>query len=232
MAILITVFRRALIRNKCCPANTLRKPSSFAARQRVRISPRAFTSALLCCIWVSGSVAALPAAVEPEVDAELRAHLIATVNQTDSFKDRFDAEVWLLGMSSRLQRYVKNPLQRLELLQAIHKAATLADLQPDLVLAVIQIESRFDRFAVSSAGAQGLMQVMPFWRKEIGRPTDNLTDVATNLRYGCHILQFYLRKEKGNLAKALARYNGSYGKTWYSELVMVAWQRSWSSGRL
>ncbi len=171
-------------------------------------------------------------ALSTEVDPELRAHLISTVNQTDSFRDRFDAEVWLLGMSSRLQRYLKDPRQRFKLLQAIHKAATQADLPPDLVLAVIQIESRFDRFAVSRVGAQGLMQVMPFWKKEIGRPEDNLTDTETNLRYGCHILQFYLKKEKGNLAKALARYNGSYGKTWYSELVMVAWQRSWSSGRL
>ncbi len=183
--------------------------------------------ALLAWVWAS-SVAALPSEVNPE----LRAHLISSVNQTDSFKDRFDAEVWLLDMSSRLQRYVKNPQQRFELLRAIHKAATHADLPPDLVLAVIQIESRFDRFAVSSAGAQGLMQVMPFWKNEIGRPVDNLTEVATNLRYGCHILQFYLTKEKGNLVKALARYNGSYGKTWYAELVMVAWQRSWSSGRL
>ena len=188
--------------------------------------------ALLACVWTNSGVAAVPAAVGAEVDAALRTHLISTVNQTDSFKDRFDAEVWLLGMSARLQRYVKDPRQRFELLRAIHKAATQAELAPDLVLAVIQIESRFDRFAVSSAGAQGLMQVMPFWRNEIGRPADNLTNVETNLRYGCHILQFYLKIEKGNLAKALARYNGSYGKTWYSELVMVAWQRSWSSGRL
>lgn len=192
---------------------------------------RTAAPALLACLWAS-SVAALPVELNHEVDAKLRAHLINSVNQTDSFKDRFDAEVWLLDMASRLQRYVKDPQRRFELLRAIHKAATQADLPPDLVLAVIQIESRFDRFAVSSAGAQGLMQVMPFWKNEIGRPVDNLTDVKTNLRYGCHILQFYLNKEKGNLVKALARYNGSYGKTWYSELVMVAWQRSWSSGRL
>lgn len=183
---------------------------------------------LLACFAAGNGTSALAV----EVDPELRAHLISTINQSDSFRDKFDAEVWLLGMAARLQPYVKDPQQRFGLLRAIHKAATHANLPPDLVLAVIQIESRFDRYAVSSAGAQGLMQVMPFWKKEIGRPEDNLIDVETNLRYGCHILQFYRSKENGDLAKALARYNGSYGKTWYSELVLVAWQSRWSGGSL
>ncbi|MDB2410252.1 lytic transglycosylase domain-containing protein [Pseudomonadales bacterium] len=105
-------------------------------------------------------------------------------------------------------------------------------LPPDIVLAVIAAESSFNRFAISSAGAQGLMQIMPFWKDEIGRSDDNLTDIATNIRYGCKILQFYLQKENGDLALALARYNGSVGQTRYSEKVLVIWEQHWRSGRL
>src|SRR5690606_13423552 len=114
--------------------------------------------------------------------------------------------------------------ERLRLLQAIHREARAAGLKPDLVLALIEVESGFDPFAISSAGAQGLMQVMPFWKKEIGRPDDNLTDIATNLRYGCQILKFYMEREKGNWMPALARYNGSYGQYWYPQRVMDAWR--------
>ncbi|MGK0500928.1 MAG: soluble lytic murein transglycosylase-like protein, partial [Oceanicoccus sp.] len=158
---------------------------------------------------------------------ELRNFLKSTISQADSFDDRFDAEVWLVDMSGRLQRFIKDPKQRLELLRAVHREATKANLKPDLVLALIQIESYFDPYAISRVGAQGLMQVMPFWKNEIGRPEDNLTDINTNLSYGCRILQFYLKKEKGNWMNALARYNGSYGKYWYPEKVMDAWRKHW-----
>ena len=158
---------------------------------------------------------------------ELRKFLKSTITNADSFEDRFDAEVWLVDMSGRLTPFIKDPKQRLELLRAVHREASKADLKPDLVLALIEIESRFDNYAISSAGAQGLMQVMPFWKKEIGRPDDNLTDINTNLSYGCRILQFYLQKEKGNWMHALARYNGSYGKYWYPERVMDAWRKRW-----
>lgn len=158
---------------------------------------------------------------------ELREFLKNTISKADSFDDRFDAEVWLIDMSGRLQRFIKDPKKRLYLLQAIHREARRAGLKPDLVLALIEVESHFDHYAISSAGAQGLMQVMPFWKKEIGRPSDNLVDINTNLSYGCRILQFYLNKEKGNWMNALARYNGSYGKYWYSERVMDAWRNHW-----
>ena len=169
---------------------------------------------------------------EASVDTELRDFLKQSFRDAASFKDRFDAQVWLVAMSGRLERYVKDPKDRINLLRAIHREATAAGLKPGLVLAVIEIESHFDHFAVSRVGAQGLMQVMPFWKNEIGRPSDNLTDIDTNLRYGCRILQFYLNKEKGRVARALARYNGSLGSTRYSEKVMVAWERTWSSGDL
>jgi|TARA_R110000822_G_scaffold59736_25_gene149074 soluble lytic murein transglycosylase-like protein len=156
-------------------------------------------------------------------DPTLISLLKQTIEQSDSFEDKFDAEVWLFSKSSQLERYIPDNETRLNLLRRIHRAATRADLSPEVVLAVIQIESRFDPYALSYAGAQGLMQVMPFWKNEIGHPEDNLIDVETNLRYGCTILKFYLDKEKGHLSYALARYNGSYGKSWYPEKVMVAW---------
>jgi soluble lytic murein transglycosylase-like protein len=118
------------------------------------------------------------------------------------------------------------------LLRRIHAAATASKLPPELVLAVIEVESHFDRFAVSKAGAQGYMQVMPFWREEIGRPDDNLTDPETNLRYGCHILQFYIDREGGNLRRALAAYNGSLGSNRYPDKVFRAWRQRWRNGPL
>ena len=165
--------------------------------------------------------------IDREDKKELRAFLKKTINNADSFEDRFDAEVWLVDMSARLEPFIKDPKHRLDMLKAIHREATRAELKPDLVLALIQIESRFDQYAISRVGAQGLMQVMPFWKKEIGRPDDILTDMNTNLSYGCRILQFYLKKEKGNWMNALARYNGSYGKYWYPERVMDAWRNRW-----
>ena len=160
-------------------------------------------------------------------DAELRALLTKTVSESSSFYDRFDAEVWLVDMSGRLKRYIKDPEQRLELLRRVHAEAKHAGIEPELVMSLIHVESAFKRFAISSVGAQGLMQVMPFWKKEIGRPDDNLTTVDTNLRYGCTILKHYIDKENGNLIRALARYNGSLGKIKYPEKVLRFWQTYW-----
>ena len=162
-------------------------------------------------------------------DPELRRLLTHAIAESDSFQDRFDAEVWLLDMSQRMAPLVPDTRDRLSLLRLIHYEAARAELMPELVLAVIEVESRFDRYAISKAGAQGLMQVMPFWLKEIGRPGDSLFNVRTNLRMGCTILRFYLDKEKGNLTRALARYNGSLGSYRYSNLVYRALDRRWAN---
>ena len=162
-----------------------------------------------------------------DVDQELLALLKHNVSAADSFEDRFDAEVWLMAKSSQLERYIPNTAKRLKLLRNIHREATRAGLSPEVVLAVIEVESHFDSYAVSRAGALGMMQVMPFWKNEIGRPDDNLINPLTNLRYGCTILKYYLDKEKGRLADALARYNGSYGQYWYPERVLLAWEQRW-----
>jgi soluble lytic murein transglycosylase-like protein len=164
--------------------------------------------------------------------AALRRFLERTIADSDSFADRYAAEVWLVDMSARLQPFMSDAQERLQLLRQVHRAASRSELPPDLVLAVIEVESSFNRFAVSRAGAQGLMQVMPFWRREIGRPQDNLTDNATNLDYGCRILQFYLQREKGDLHGALAAYNGSSGSRRYSRRVRRAWLERWRNSTL
>ena len=158
---------------------------------------------------------------------ELRLLLQQAIKDSDSFVDRFDAEVWLVDMSNRLKKKITDPKKRLNLLKQIHREARRADLHPELVLAVIDVESNFDRFAISTAGAQGLMQVMPFWLKEIGKPRDSLFNVRTNLRMGCTILKYYLNKEKGDLTRALARYNGSLGRYKYPNKVFKLLNKRW-----
>lgn len=162
-----------------------------------------------------------------EVDQTLKALLLETVARSSSFEDRFHAEVWLVDMSARMQPYLPDEHERLEFLRLVHQASSSAGLKPDLVLALIHAESLFDRYALSSAGAQGVMQVMPFWKHELGRPEDNLIDLATNLRYGCTILKYYLNKEKGNLRRGLARYNGSLGSQKYPDRVLDYWYSFW-----
>ena len=160
-------------------------------------------------------------------DPELRERLREAANAADSFEDRFDAEVWLTDMSARLERQVSDHQERLRILTRVHYEASRAELPPELVLAVIEVESNFDRYAVSVAGALGLMQVMPFWRNEIGRPDDNLIRIETNLRYGCTILKYYLDKEQGDLRRALGRYNGSLGKRKYPNKVIDKLTTKW-----
>jgi soluble lytic murein transglycosylase-like protein len=163
----------------------------------------------------------------PAVDSALLEKLAQTMAQQHANTDRFDAEVWLVASEQRLQRYLQPYAARLELLETVYRESQRQALDADLVLAVMQVESAFDRYAISRVGAQGLMQVMPFWRDEIGRPQDNLTIVETNIRYGTTILAHYLQIAQGDLVDALARYNGSRGRLDYPELVVTAWRKVW-----
>ena len=158
---------------------------------------------------------------------DIRLKLSNALKQPDSLQNSFEAEVWLTDMSARLSSYIKAPGPRIKLLRLIYNEAQKASLKPELVLAIIETESAFNQFAVSSSGAQGLMQVMPFWKDIIGRTSDNLTQVHTNLKYGCTILSLYLKQENGNITRALARYNGSLGTTWYANRVIRNWQKNW-----
>ena len=143
------------------------------------------------------------------------------------FRSAQDAQRWLEDMEKRLARRIPDRQQRLELLRALHYEAVRARLDPQLVLGLIEIESGFRKYAVSSAGARGYMQVMPFWIKVIGQPNHNLFHLRTNLAYGCAILRHYLDVEKGDYWRALGRYNGSLGKPGYPEQVLSAWRGRW-----
>lgn len=172
--------------------------------------------------------ATVGAAVQERPDAADRVLLSQAITTAESFDDRFDAEVWLTDMANRLRRWDEIPAEeRILILKTVHQEATHAGLAPELVLSVIHVESNFDRFAISSAGARGLMQVMPFWLDELSRPEDDLFDIRTNIRFGCTILRHYLDREKGNHSRALARYNGSVGKTWYPMRVFEAMRKRW-----
>ncbi|SDI79674.1 Transglycosylase SLT domain-containing protein [Billgrantia gudaonensis] len=137
------------------------------------------------------------------------------------------ARQWVDTMEPRLAGFIADGDRRRTLLLRLYQEAGLAGLAPELVLAVVEVESAFRADAVSSAGAVGLMQIMPFWIHELGLPADDLEDPWRNLRYGCTILAHYLAMEQGDLTRALARYNGSLGETWYPERVMSAWQSRW-----
>ena len=182
---------------------------------------------LILLLLPLGMSSAVFAATTERPDDSMRQLLIEAINAADSFEDRFDAEVWLTDMSNRLEVKVDDPEERLKILKTAHYEASRAGLPPELVLAVIDVESNFDRFAISYAGARGLMQVMPFWLDEIGRPGDDLFDIHTNLRFGCTILKLYLDRERGDRTRALARYNGSVGKVWYPQRIYKALSKRW-----
>ena len=168
-----------------------------------------FAIAAIAGFSLPGGAQAVPAATPTAIDPELRALVKKAATETDSFSDRFDGEVWLADMSRRLEQRVPDARYRVELLKHVHYEAHRTGLSPELVLAVIDVESDFKQYAISHAGARGLMQVMPFWLKEIGQPGDSLFRIHTNLRLGCTILKYYLDREKGNLFAALKRYNGT-----------------------
>jgi len=153
-------------------------------------------------------------------EPELRARLAEAITAAGSFEDKYEAQVWLIDYSTRLQSYLPDERQRLDFLRRVHSEAKRARLDPELVLSVIHIESRFDRHAISYAGAVGYMQIMPFWLTELGQKGENLFKADVNLRMGCTILRFYLDKENGDVFRALARYNGSLGRAEYPTKVL------------
>jgi soluble lytic murein transglycosylase-like protein len=144
-----------------------------------------------------------------------------------NFGNSDDAHKWIDEMSRRLRDRIPDRRERIELLKSVQYEAVRARLDPQLVLGIIQVESNFRKYAVSSAGARGYMQVMPFWIKVIGKPADNLFRLRTNLKYGCVILRHYLDIENGDYFRALGRYNGSLGKPEYPNLVLAAWKGRW-----
>ena len=190
---------------------------------------RRLLNALVAVLFALAAGAALAGAQRYEpLSASVQAALSRSIADkgvpTLRFEDPSDGYRWLVEMSSRLAKRIPDEKFRVELLKTVHYEATRAGLDPQLVLGLIWVESGFKKYAVSSAGARGLMQVMPFWRDLIGTPEDNLFHLRTNLRYGTVILRHYLDIEKGDLYRALGRYNGSLGRAEYPNMVLAAWR--------
>jgi soluble lytic murein transglycosylase-like protein len=181
---------------------------------------------------------------EPLADA-VRTALSAAVSEDDVHRaalHRSDLvgprDVWVQRMQPLLERRLRRAavgqwrqewaspgLQR-ELLETVWYEATRSGLEPELVLGLIEVESDFRKFAVSSAGALGLMQVMPFWMRDLAQDdARRLFHLRTNLRFGCVILRHYLDREAGDLFMALGRYNGSRGRAAYPQAVLAAQAR-------
>ena len=185
----------------------------------------AFAAALLPLAAQAGAQQYEPLAAS--VQAALHAAIAdraAPEPQFPSIQEKVD---WLTEMSSRLSRRMPDRDARLEFLKTVYYEAKRAGLDPQMVLGLIQVESGFKKYSVSSAGARGYMQVMPFWVGLIGSKEHNLFNMRLNLRYGCIILRHYLDIEKGDLYRALGRYNGSLGKPEYPNMVRGAWEKQW-----
>src|ERR1700734_102357 len=170
-----------------------------------------------------------PAAhADQQLDPALQQVVASAIEHAQCFPDRFDSAVWYKLMEPRLRSRVKDNSERLDILTAVycetHRSGA-TPLPPGLVMAVIDVESRFDRWAVSTAGAVGLMQVIPFWPERLGMRRYELTHIEPNVHMGCAILRFYLKYERNDVARALARYNGSVGRRDYPDLVISQWSR-------
>lgn len=163
------------------------------------------------------------------LSASVRASLARAVNDRASVDTRdMDTRAWVRAMTRRVDGRLGDEEAARRFLALVRYEAVRAGLDPQLVLALIEVESRFRKYAVSRAGARGLMQVMPFWVKEIGEPGQDLFAERTNLRYGCTILRHYLDQERGNLFNALGRYNGTLGQADYPNRVLKAWKERWA----
>jgi soluble lytic murein transglycosylase-like protein len=200
---------------------------------RTRAAAFAVAVAAVCALSLLPAPPASAGAQQyEELSAQVRSALIAAVAEDrappePSFASMEQQLDWLLDMADRLpRRHKPGYRERVEFLQMVHYEATRAGLDPHLVLGLIEVESNFRRFAISSAGARGYMQVMPFWTKVIGDgDPSRLFDARSNLRFGCVILRHYLDIERGDLFRALGRYNGSLGRAEYPNLVLRAWRK-------
>ncbi|HUP97954.1 MAG TPA: transglycosylase SLT domain-containing protein [Usitatibacter sp.] len=188
---------------------------------------RLAAAALACA-----ATGALAGAQQYEVlSASVRATLAGAVNDRSTVDTKdLDTRAWVRAMTQRVIKRFPDEEAARQFLYLVRYEALRAGLDPHVVLAVIDVESHFRKYAVSKAGARGLMQVMPFWVREIGEPGHNLFQERINLRYGCTILRHYLDRERGNLANALGRYNGSLGQAEYPNRVLRALRDRWALG--
>lgn len=186
-------------------------------------------SVLVACLLLS-SLAHAGAQAEEKLSASVQTALASAIADRSAPKligDPREMQPWLAEMSTRLAKRMPDPEQRTEFLITVQYEASRAGLDPQLMLALINHESAFRKYAISSASARGYTQVMPFWVKLIGTPQHNLFHLRTNIRYGCVILRHYLDIEKGDVVRALARYNGSLGRFEYPNTVLGLQESRW-----
>jgi len=164
------------------------------------------------------------------VKSQLSKAVADTAVKNAAFATTPEVRAWLAEMSRRLERRIPDAEYRQDFLNTVHYESIRAGLDPEMVLGLIEVESGFRKYAVSSATAMGYMQIMPFWTKVIGTPEHNLFHLRTNLRYGVTILRHYLDIERGDLFRALGRYNGSLGKPEYPNMVYAAWRNKFTYG--
>lgn len=179
----------------------------------------------LCSVCQAGSQREEP--LSNSVKALMQKSISDLASPRLIFASETEGQAWMRDMSQRLAKRLPDATYRHEFLRSVYYEATRAGLDPQLVLGLIQVESGFKKYAVSSVSARGYMQVMPFWVKSIGNSDHNLFHLRLNLRYGCTILRHYLDIERGDLYRALGRYNGSLGKPQYPNLVVGAWRKNW-----
>lgn len=166
-------------------------------------------------------------ALSAKARASLQKSMADTASTRTAFQNPAEEKAWLAEMSMRLAKRIPNESERLEFLTTLHWEASRAGIDPQLMLGLIHVESGFRKYAVSPVGARGYTQVMPFWVRTIGTHDHNLFQLRTNLRYGALILRHYIDIERGDLYRALGRYNGSLGRPEYPTLVVNAWKRHW-----
>ena len=187
---------------------------------------------MLTLLFATGSGLAVAGGQKEEaLSANARASLQKSMADTASTRTAFqnpgEEKAWLAEMSKRLAKRIPKESERLEFLTTLHWEASRAGVDPQLMLGLIHVESGFRKYAVSPVGARGYTQVMPFWVRTIGTRDHNLFQLRTNLRYGALILRHYIDIERGDLYRALGRYNGSLGRPEYPTLVVGAWKRHW-----
>lgn len=192
----------------------------------IQIACLALFGALVSSVCFAGSQIEEP--LSNSVKALMQRSVSDRAVPTLTFVTEEEGSAWLNDMSQRLKKRMPDTDYRKDFLRTVHYEASRAGLDPQMILGLIQVESGFKKYAVSSVGARGFMQVMPFWVQSIGTSDHNLFLLRTNLRYGCTILRHYLDMEHGDLYRALGRYNGSLGKPQYPNLVLGAWRKHWN----
>jgi hypothetical protein len=209
--------------------NITKDKKSLTFKSKVRLLPIYIVSTLSILSLVSQPCYASQERelLSPDIALSMHSSIINPIMPHLVFSNKELANAWLLDMSNRLKKFLPDDFMRKRILTIIQYESSRAGLDPQLILSLITVESKFNKYAISNSGARGLMQVMPFWVNQIGSPNQDLFDIETNVRYGCTILRYYLIQEHGNIRNALARYNGSLGKNTYPNLVYDAYSLYW-----